>query len=135
MAFVLSNEVATYCRRQVRDREPLRCVHFRNYGGRSKANNYSWGKIARMPRAFIIFHNPPLNYRKTVLGIGYPDPYLGGRPDRYLIWIIVGQTDTWILGRYLGSIWVSVCNSHRKQQTVAFMLSGTKYIYLILFFY
>jgi hypothetical protein len=47
----------------------------------------------------------------------------------------VGQTDTWILGRYLGSIWVSVCNSHRKQQTVAFILLGTKYIYLILFFY
>jgi hypothetical protein len=49
-----------------------------------------------------------------VLGIGYPDPYLGGRPDRYPIWVRAGQTDTWILGRYLGSIWVSVYNIYKE---------------------
>jgi hypothetical protein len=47
--------------------------------------------------ALDVLKTTSTKYCTPVLGIGYPDPYLGGRPDRYLIWARDGQTDTWIL--------------------------------------
>jgi hypothetical protein len=41
---------------------------------------------------------------KASVGHRVPRSVSGGRPDRYLIWARVGQRDTWILGRCLGSI-------------------------------
>ena len=59
---------------------------------------------------------------EPVLGIGYPDPYLGGGPDRDLIWARIGQSDPWILGRYLGSIWVSVYNLYKELSRIHTLL-------------
>ena len=70
----------------------------------------------------IALSNKDSVYITTVLGIGYADRCLEGWSDRYLIWAMTGQTDTWILGRYLGSIWVSVYNLDKELSRINTLL-------------